>query len=173
MVPRPSRQTRRRIPILLATFAGALAMACGEKAPQDGVPVTAADAHIFAHQPSGVGLELPAIWAGRYRTADSITAPAPGLERELRMRLIRGDSSLVAEPLLVVRVFTNAGWDSAPADSAGAWWGTVVAKDAARTVAVRPAPGNPLGATEPDAATFDSLMIALLGRQMKASLRAP
>ena len=173
MVPRPARPSRRRPPVLVATLVGALLHACGEKAPQSEVPATPADAHIFAHEPSGVGLELPALWAGRFRTTDSITAPVQGLERELRMRLIRGDSSLVAEPLLVVRVFSNAGWDAVPPDSAGAWWGTVVAKDAARTVAVRPAPGNPLAADQPDAATFDSLMISLLGRQMKASLRAP
>jgi hypothetical protein len=161
--------TRRHLPALLA-LAGVLLSACGEKAAELAVP---ADAHIYAHQPSGVGLELPAVWAGRYRVADSITVAAEGLERELSLRLVRGDSSLVGEPLLVIRVFSNAGWNAVPADTAGARWGTIVAKDAARTVAVRPAPGNPLTADQPDAAAFDSLMIALLGRQMKASLRAP
>lgn len=181
MVPRPdsrsnrtnranrARSTPYQIGILVATFAAAFLVACGEKAA-DIVP---SDAHIFAHQPSGVGLELPAIWAGRYRVSDSVTAPATGLERELSMRLVRGDSTLVSEPLLVLRVFSNAGWSAVPADSAGALWGTVVAKDGARTVAMMPSRANPLTATMPDAASFDSLMVALLGRQMKASLRAP
>lgn len=178
MVPRPGSlsirndrtcPTRFQLGIFLATFAAAFLVACGEKAA-DLVP---SDAHIFAHQPSGVGLELPALWAGRYKVSDSVTAPATGLERELSLRLVRGDSSLVAEPLLVIRVLSNAGWSAVSADSAGALWGTVVAKDGARTVAVMPSRGNPLAATMPDAASFDSLMVSLLSRQIKASLRAP
>jgi hypothetical protein len=163
MVPRPRRATLSALCTVL------LLVACGEKAAEMSIP---ADAHIFAHQPSGVGIELPASWAGRYRTADTITVPANGLERQLSLRLVRGDSSLVEEPMLTIRVFSSSAWDAYPADSAGLWFGSVVAKDAARTVAVRPAPGNPLTAGQPDAATFDSLMIGLLGRQMKASLRA-
>jgi hypothetical protein len=164
MVPR-----HRRVTLVLATLAATLLAACGEKAAEMSVP---SDAHIFAHQPSGVGIELPALWAGRYRTADTITTPANGMERQLSLRLIRGDSSLVDEPMLVIRVFSNAGWQGYAADSASIWFGSVVAQDGARTVAVRPAPGNPLTAGQPDALAFDSLMIALLGRQMKASLRA-
>lgn len=184
MVPRPdsrsdrtnrtnptnrARRTPYQLGSFLATVAAAFLVACGE-ASVDLVPT---DGHRFAHQPSGVGLELPALWAGRYKVSDSVTAPATGLERELSLRLVRGDSSLVAEPLLVIRVFSNAGWSAVPADSADALWGTVVAKDEARTVAVMPSRGNPLTATMPDAASFDSLMVALLGRQMRASLRAP
>jgi hypothetical protein len=164
MVLRPRRAT-----LVLAALAVTLLAACGEKAAEMAVP---SDAHIFAHQPSGVGIELPAVRAGRYRTADTITIPANGLERQLSLRLVRGDSSLVDEPMLVIRVFSNAGWQGYAPDSANMWFGSVVAQDGARTVAVRPAPGNPLTAGQPDALAFDSLMIAMLGRQMKASLRA-
>jgi hypothetical protein len=164
MIPRPRCAT-----LAIATAVALLLSACGEKAAEMSVP---SDAHIFAHQPSGVGIELPATWAGRYRTADTITVPANGLERQLALRLVRGDSSLVDEPMLTIRVFSTSAWDAYPADSVGMWFGSVVARDAARTVAVRPAPGNPLSAGQPDAAAFDSLIIGLLGRQMKASLRA-
>lgn len=162
----------RRASLLLAAVAALLSVACGER-PAKQESVVALDAHVFAHEPSGVGLELPAIWAGKYQVTDSITVPAAGLERELSLRLIRADSSLVSEPLVVIRVFSNAGYESIPADSAGKLWGTVVAKDAARTLVVRPAPANPLTAAMPDASTFDSMIISLLGRPMKASLRAP
>lgn len=168
MLFRHTRMAARRGLFAFATFALTVTACSGAEKPG----VEASSEHIFAHPQSGVGLELPAIWADRYRVADTITAPAAGLERELSFRLIRADSSLVAEPLLVVRVFANAGIDTVPPNEIGARWGTVVAKDAARTVVVRPAPGNPLAAGQPDAQSFDALIIALLGRPMKASLRA-
>lgn len=170
MVSRPARPAFRRRFVTLTALAAlaALATACAKR---DDAAILLSEAHIFAHLPSGVGVELPAQWAGRYQVADTITAPAAGLERQLSLRLIRGDSSILGEPLLVVRVFANAGIDSVPPDSVGARWGSVVAKDAVRTLVLRPAPGNPLSADMPDAATFDSLIIALLGRPVKASLR--
>ncbi len=166
MVPRRCRT------VILSAFAGLSLAACGDTAKPNAA-VISTDAHVFAHEASGVGLELPALWAGRYHVTDSITAPATGLERELSLRLIREDSTLVSEPLLVIRVFSNTGIATIAPDSAGKLWGTVVAKDAARTVMVRPAPANPLKAPAPDASTFDTMIISLLGRPMKASLRAP
>lgn len=166
-----SCRSARRASLLLTAVAALFLVACGER-PAKPESIVASDAHVFAHEPSGVGLELPAIWAGKYHVTDSITVPAAGLERELSLRLIRTDSSLVREPLVVIRVFSNAGYGSIPADSAGKLWGTVVARDAARTLVVRPAPANPLTAAMPDASTFDSMIISLLGRPMKASLRA-
>jgi hypothetical protein len=170
MIPRLDRSTSRRMPMLVAALLGVLLGACDAKEAQ---PPSDGDKHLFVHPLSGVGIELPAMWAGRYAVTDSITTPTAGLEREISMRLIRGDSSRVAEPLLVLRVFSNAGWSAASADSAVAMWGKMIAQDAARTLVLQPARGNPLSAEMPDAATFDSLMLTLLGRPMQASLRAP
>ena len=148
---------------------GLLATACGKPAA-DGTPAAAAPAtHMFAHEPSGVALELPAIWADRYRETDSITTPLPGLERQLTLRFVKADATVVDEPLLVIDVFSNAQLDTV----AMRGWGAVVAKDDERTVMMRPASANPLAAGSADALGFDSLMIALFERQLTASLRPP
>lgn len=147
----------------------ALSAACaGEKAAETPArPV----GHLFTDPASGVGLDLPTIWAGRYRVADSVTAPTAGLERQLAFRFMRADSTLVPEPLIVVRVFQTSVWKSIPADAADGLYGTVIASDDARTVAVRTAAGNPLAAGTADALAFDSLMMVVLQRPLRASLR--
>jgi hypothetical protein len=170
MVPRPARRSPRSLILAAAGLAAAFVVACS---PASKETLILSDAHLFVHTPSGVGVELPSLWENRYRVADTVLVPVAGLERELSLRMVRADSSLVEEPLLIVRVFTNSGFGALPNDSARNAMGSVVARDGARTVTVRPAPGNPLGANMPDAAGFDSLMITLLGREMKVSLRAP
>jgi len=148
-----------------------VAVGCGE---QSGGGAARLDSHVLGSQAGGFALDLPAIWAGRYDALDSITAPASGLQRQLTVRFKKSDSTLVVdEPLLVIRVFTNDGWGAVPPDSAGAWWGTVIARDGARTMTVKPSPANPLAQGTPDALAYDSLMLSVLARPMRASLRAP
>ena len=157
----------RRITLLGALALWTLAGACS-KPTSEGAPA-ASTQHIFAHEPSGVALELPAIWADRYRETDSITTPYPGLERQLTLRFVTGDSAVVDEPLLIIGVFANAQIDTA----AMRGWGATVAKDEQRTVIIHPASANPLATGSTDALGFDSLMIALFERQLTASLRPP
>ena len=155
---------------VLATLAVivVLSAACGAKAAETpDRPV----GHLFTDSPSGVGLDLPGIWAGRYRVGDSLTTTTPGLERELAFRFVRADSTLVTEPLIVVRVFKSAAWNAIPADAAGGLFGTVIASDESHTVAVRTAAGNPLASGTADALAYDSLMMIVLQRPMRASLR--
>lgn len=156
----------RRLTLLGALAFGTLA-GCGR--PSDEAAPAAPTQHIFAHEPSGVALELPLIWADRYRLTDSITTPVPGLERQLALRFFKADSTVADEPLITLGVFANVQLDSATVSG----WGTVIAKDDRRTVVVRPASANPLAPGSADAMAFDSLMIALLERQMTASLRPP
>lgn len=166
---RLQRLLRQKVRLRLAVTSLLLTACTGQP---DAAP-PAVTGHMFSNQPSGVALELPPNWAGRYRAADSITMAADGLERELTLRMVKADSSLVPEPMLVIRVFSNTGWGAVPPDTAAARWGTVIAKDAARTLAVKPASGNPLQPGTADALAYDSLMMAVLQRPMKASLRAP
>lgn len=157
----------RQVRIALAALV-ALSIACAEKSAE--VPARAVG-HIFIDSPSGVGLDLPNIWAGRYRVGDSLTTTTAGLERELAFRFVRADSTLVAEPLIVVRVFKSAAWNAIPADASSGLFGTVIANDASHTVVVRTAAGNPLASGTADALAFDSLMMIVLQRPMRASLR--
>lgn len=158
----------KRRALATAGAAALLLLACGEK------PAATADrptGHVVTDQQSGVGLDLPSIWAGRYAVGDSITTPAPGLERELAFRFRRADSTLVAEPLIVVRIIRSSDWRTLPADSAAARFGTLVAQNDERTVAVRTASANPLAPGSADALAFDSLMMVVLQRPLRASLR--
>lgn len=154
-----------------AALAGVLSLVIGcggqETAERPATPV----GHLFNDVRSGVGLDLPSIWAGRYRVADSMTTNTPGLERELAFRFVRADSTLAAEPLMVVRVFKTAAWKAIPADAAAGLFGTVIASDKAHTVAVRTAAGNPLASGSADALAYDSLMVIMLQRPLRSSLR--
>lgn len=158
--------------LALPLFAGlaVLAAACGQGADAGAARL---DSHVFTNEQAGIAIELPALWAGRYDVKDTVTAPAEGLERELALYFRKNDSSDAEAPLLVVRIFSNAGWGTVNPDSAGAWWGTVIARDGARTVMAKPSPANPLKQGTADALGYDSLMMELLSRQMRASLRAP
>lgn len=157
-----------RLVRLTLALAVSVSAACGGKTAEAPARV---EGHLFTDARSGVGLDLPSVWAGRYRVGDSVTTTTPGLERELAFRFVRADSTLVTEPLIVVRVFKTAAWKAIPADAANGLFGTVIASDRSHTVAVRTAAGNPLAQGTADALAFDSLMMVVLQRPMRASLR--
>ncbi len=161
-------------PARLATvLAALLAAACGTK-PEAAATTDRPLGHVFTDTVSGVGVDLPPMWAGRYRVSDSITAPVAGLQRQLALRYLKADSTVVTEPaLLEIRVFGSTQWMAMGPDSAAMRYGTVVASDPSHTVAVRPASMNPLTPGTADAVGFDSLMIIVLQRPLTASLRAP
>lgn len=161
-------RARLRLRLLASSL---LLTACAGGAPADEAP--AEPSHVFSSEAAGVALRLPPSWSGRYRATDSIATPTAGLQREIALRFVMADSTVAAEPMLVLRLFANAGWDALPADAAGARWGTIVARDAAHTLAAKPAAANPLTPGTADALGYDSLMMAMLQRQLTASLRPP
>lgn len=148
-------------------FVLVLVVACGEPPAGD---VPHATGHLLSDELSGVALDLPAVWAGRYQLSDSISAPEPGLERELTLRFVRADSSVVATPLVAIRVFEATAWNALAPDGT-ARFGASVAQNASHAVALAMAAVNPLAANSADAVAFDSLMIALNQRPLRAWLR--
>ncbi len=127
--------------------------------------------HVLADTRSGIAVDLPRLWEGRYQLSDSLSGALPGVERELTLRFIKADSTLEPHPMLVIRVVAAATWNALEPDSAMARYGTVVARDPARTVAVRPASSNPLTTGTADALAYDSLVMIVIQRPMRASLR--
>ncbi len=115
-------------------------------------------------------MDLPPIWEGHYRVSDSLPAGEPGVERALTLRFVRSDSSVVATPLLVIRVIAEPAWARLAADDAQARYGYIVGRDSTRLIVMRPAAENPLPAGTADALAFDSLMMAVLQRPMRAVL---
>lgn len=171
--PVPATRTPPRLaPFAWLALAATLLSACAPKEADDAPAADARPAgHLFTDQASGVGLDLPALWASRYRVGDSVAVPVDGLERELAFRYVKADSSLVPEPMIVVRVFRTAAWKALPPDSAAARYGTLVAQNDVHTVALRPAAANPLAPGSADALGYDSLMMVVLQRPLRASLR--
>lgn len=130
--------------------------------------------HLFRDSVSGMMLDLPTSWRGRYRVADQVTTPATGLQREVAIRYVRSDSSEAAQaPMLVARLFDRAAWMGLPSDSVRSTFGEPVAEDKSHMVIVRRATENPFLAGTPDALAYDSLMMALFSRPLRATLRAP
>lgn len=70
-----------------------------------------------------------------------------------------------------MRIFKTDIWKTIPADAAAGLYGTVIASGAVRTLVVRTAPGNPLTPGTADALAYDSLMMTVLQRPLRASLR--
>lgn len=157
-----SRRWSFALPLLLV-----LTAACGDP-PAGELPH--ATGHLFSDELSGIALDLPTVWAGRYQMSDSITAPEPGLERELTLRFVRADSGVVATPLVVIRVFEATAWNALSPDGT-ARFGARVADNASHAVALAMAAENPLAANSADALAFDTLMIALNQRPLRAWLR--
>lgn len=153
-----------------ALVAVALSAACGEKVAEAPEAAATPVGHRFTDAASGVGLDLPTVWAGRYRVSDSIVTPTRGLQRELAFRFVRADSTIVAVPLIVMRVFDRGEWSKIPADAVNGLFGTVIASDEAHVVTVRPAAGNPLASGSADALAFDSLMMVVLQHPLRTSL---
>jgi hypothetical protein len=145
------------------------ALAACERAPEPSVEPPAG--HVLTDSPSGIAVDLPRIWEARYRVSDSASADESGVERRLALRFVRADSGVVPTPMLVIRVITATAWNAMGPDSAARRYGVVVARDATRLVAMQPASENPLAAGTADAAAFDSLMMVVLQRPMRVSLR--
>lgn len=127
--------------------------------------------HVITDMPSGIAVDLPRIWKARYRLSDSLPSGDAALDRRLTLRFVKADSSVVPAPLLVIHVVKADAWNAMPMDSAQGRYGTVVARDATHIVAVRPASENPLTPGTADALAFDSLMMVVLQRPMRVSLR--
>lgn len=162
-----SNDHRRRLLSSTLVVVGSLA-AC-EPTPEPSAQPPAG--HVLTDSPSGIAVDLPRIWEDRYRVSDSTSAGETGVERRLALRFVRADSGVVGAPLLVIRVIAATTWDAMPADSAQRRYGVVVARDATRIVTMQPASENPLPAGTADAVAFDSLMMVVLQRPMRVSLR--
>lgn len=127
--------------------------------------------HVLTDMQGGIAVDLPTIWKGRYRMTDTLPENAAGLERRLTLRFVKADSGIVPMPLLVINIVKADAWSALPSDSAGARYGTIVARDATRIVAMRTAAENPLTPGTADAVAFDSLMMIVIQRPMRVSLR--
>jgi hypothetical protein len=127
--------------------------------------------HVITDMPSGIAVDLPSLWRGRYRMTDTLPAGDAGLERRLTLRFVTADSGIVSMPMLVINVVKADVWGALPSDSAGARYGTIIARDATRVIAMRTATENPLRPGTADAAAFDSLMMIVIQRPMRVSLR--
>jgi hypothetical protein len=165
---RPATARRRR-GLTTSTLVVLIALAaCGaaeEKEPERPT------GHVLTDMQGGIAVDLPTIWKGRYRMTDTLTAGDPGLERRLTLRFVKADSSVVPLPMLVISIVKADAWGALPPDSAGARYGTIIARDATRIVAMWTAPGNPLKPGTADAVAFDSLMMIVIQRPMRVSLR--
>ena len=156
----------RALLVLPALVSG---IACGEKpAEEQGPPHQ--PGHVFNDDQSGVAFDLPSVWAGRYRLSDSVTIAPKGLVRELTLRFVRADSSVAASPLIVARVFQAADWD-AMTQTERDRFGFRVAGDKLHALTFALASENPLPTNSADAFGFDTLMIALNQRPLRAWLR--
>lgn len=130
--------------------------------------------YLFHHEESGVMVDLPTSWRGRFVVADSITRPVDGLRREMALRYVKADSAPDAEtPMMVAYVFDKEAWASLPGDSVRASYGAVMAEDENRALVLRRATATPYAAGTRDAAAYDSLMGAAYRRPLRAVLRAP
>lgn len=163
---RPSRPALRLALVLVPLTAF---VACGGEQKAD-APAQATG-HLLSDARSGVALDLPSVWAGRYRISDSVSIKAPGLERQLTLRFVRADSSVERQPLVVIRVFTRAAWDSIAPKGSNDTFGLRVAGDATHTLALALAASNPLPVGTADALGYDTLMISLNQRPLRAWMR--
>jgi hypothetical protein len=165
--------------VLLAAFATLVVFsACqGEGTPDaatPGAPGAPTIGHLYQHGETGVMIDLPTSWKGRFAVADSVTRPVNGLQREIALRYVKADSAADAQtPMLVAYLFDKAAWAALPSDSARAAFGDMLAEDATRALVVRRATATPYAAGTRDAGAYDSLMTALYQRPLRAVLRAP
>lgn len=154
------------LPLALLTAACAPAEESADAAPLE-------IGHLFLDSLSGVALDLPSTWRGRYRLERAISEPVDGLEHQLTMRFVRTDGSVDADSaMLVALVFGNEAWDRIVADSADTRFGQAVSRDEDETLVMRRASGNPFEPGTADALAFDSLMTTFYRRPLRASLRA-
>lgn len=172
MPPQPPYTLMRTLRLAAFLPLAALVVAC---TPADETPAATPRAigHLFLDTLSGVALDLPTNWRGRYELQREISDPVSGLNHQLTMRFIRADSSVDADSaMMVALVFDNEAWDSIVADSAAGRFGQAVSRDEDETLVMRRATGNPFTPGTVDALAFDSLMVAFYRRPLRASLRA-
>jgi len=163
-----------RRPAVLAAVVIALVIAgCkGKEEPQAAAGARPSVGHFFHDTASGMMLDLPSSWRGRYRVGVGITAPAEGLQRELAFRYVRADSSSEAEaPMLIARLFDRSAWQAIANDTLRAAFGAASGGDSTHAIVLRRAASNPYQAGTVDAAAYDSLMIALMQRPLRAAFR--
>lgn len=133
--------------------------------------------HVMIDSATGIAIDLPAVWRGRYRTVRGITEPAEGLLDEVALRFVRADSSVAADSALIVaRVFSAAGYRRFEQDTAAQRrLGAMASRDTERdlVLTLRLPSGNPFAAGTADALAFDSLMIALFSRPMRSGIGKP
>ncbi|MHB1299075.1 MAG: hypothetical protein ACYC0B_11155 [Gemmatimonadaceae bacterium] len=161
-----------RLPALLVVLG--LAAACSPS--EDAAPpaTVASVGHYFHDSTSGLMLDLPSNWRGRYRVAAGITEPLEGLKRELSLNFVRADSTIATDaPMLVALVVDRDAWQRTAVDSTAARFGNVEGGDRTRTLVVRRATSNPFTAGTADAVAYDSLMVALYQRPLRTALRPP
>ena len=154
---------------LVATLVFAGACAADEPQPER----TASVGHVFQDSASGVVIDLPANWRGRYVVADSLTTATAGLKHELALRFVRADSTAAADsPMIVALVFERAAWDQLATDTAAAAkFGQLAGGEGTRALVLRRATGNPFAVGSADAIAFDSLLVALYKRPLRRALR--
>lgn len=167
---------RRAIQALWAVFAS---FAC---APKDAPAPEAAQApvsvgHVMIDSATGIAIDLPATWKGRYRAVRGVSERTEGLLDEVALRFVRADSGLQADSaLLTARVFSQDGYRRIDGDSLALQrFGALASRDPERdlVLTIRIPAGNPFAAGTVDAAAFDSLMIALFSRPMRSGIGKP
>lgn len=166
----PSRAARY---LALAGLALVVGCSAGERPAND--EPNFGRGHIFVDSVTGIALDLPVNWSGRYRVGRGISEQADGLRDEVAVQFVRGDSSVATDaPMLVARVFEAAAWQRIEGDSAArAVFGSRVGGEGLRTLVIRRATENPFPPGTADALGYDTLMIALYQRPLRAALRAP
>lgn len=161
-----------RLPALLVVLG--LAAACSPPEEEAAPAIGTAVGHFFHDSTSGVMIDLPSNWQGRYRVVAGATKPLEGLQHELSLNFVRADSSVATEaPMLVALVVEREAWARAAADSAAARFGAEVGGDRTHAIIVRRATGNPFTVGTADAVGYDSLMVALYQRPLRTALRPP
>ncbi len=169
---------RRLAAALVLVSSGLTGLACaGEEKPAAVAEAPVSLGHIFLDSATGIALDLPADWRGRFRSVRGITEPTEGLLDEVALRYIRADSTVSADSsLIVARVFTADGYRRIDGDSVALTrFGGMATRDTERSLilTLRLSTGNPFTPGTADALGYDTLMIALFSRPIRAGVGKP
>jgi hypothetical protein len=169
---------RRLATALVLTCSGLAGVACeGEEKPAAVAEAPVSLGHISLDSATGIALDLPADWRGRYRNVRGITERAEGLLDEVALRYIRADSTVSADSsLIVARVFTADGYRRIADDSVAITrFGGIATRDTERSLilTLRLSTGNPFTPGTADALGYDTLMISLFSRPIRAGVGKP
>jgi hypothetical protein len=156
-----------------AVLVGGSTLACAPADPDAAGDAAQASApYVYTDSVSGIVVELPANWRGRFQVAEGITDAVEGLLHEVALRYVQEDSSVATErPLLIARVFDRTVWQQIGNDSTAERYGLPVGGNETRTLLLRPARDNPFTPATADALGYDSLMLALFDRPFRATVR--